>query len=76
MTGAIVILYVILGSGFLVFCAAGISYTLRVPEPEKFLSEEQQAYMRDVRERNLAAIAASVPPGGRNKPQYQSYQSS
>ena len=61
MSGPIVILYVILGSGFLILCAAGISYTLRAEEPHKFMAEEQRAYLREVRERNFDALAASVP---------------
>ena len=53
---ALVVLYVILGSGFAVLCGAGIYKTFNQNDENTNMSEEQAAYLREVRERNVQAL--------------------
>jgi hypothetical protein len=68
MSSPIIILYVIIGAGALILCAAGIAHTVRVQEPDVFMPEEQRAHLRAVRERNMEALAATIPRRENQRP--------
>ncbi|KAF1988257.1 hypothetical protein K402DRAFT_419600 [Aulographum hederae CBS 113979] len=65
---ALIVLYVIAGAGALVLAGAGIHRTLvRYDTSTPHMSDQQQAYMREVRERNVEDILPRATLIARNR---------